>query len=87
MCTGKCALCVGTSLYPLAVISIICNIMLFFPGWDVKYAKNDQITQEIKYMGGLVGGGIMVSLVMFNVELFTNSNSNNVLFKNHSEYI
>lgn len=80
MCTGKCALCVGTGLYPLAVISIICNIILFFPGWDVKYAQNQQITEEVKYMGGLVGGGILVSLTLFNckqsnVELYKNSNS------------
>ncbi|CAM4546333.1 unnamed protein product [Leuciscus chuanchicus] len=60
MCTGKCALCIRISLYPLVFISIICNIMLFFPGWDVKYVQNQQITDEVKYMGGLVGGGIMV---------------------------
>ncbi|KAK7164364.1 hypothetical protein R3I94_002918 [Phoxinus phoxinus] len=69
MCTGKCAFCVGTSLYPLAVISIICNIMLFFPGWDVKYAQNKQITEEVKYMGGLVGGGIMVLIPAFHIHL------------------
>lgn len=79
MCTGKCAFCVGTSLYPLAVISIICNIILFFPGWDVKYAQNSQITEEVKYMGGLIGGGVMVSLVMINCNV--------ELFKHHKEYI
>lgn len=77
MCTGKCAFCVGTSLYPLAVISIICNIILFFPGWDVKYLQNGQLTEEVKYMGGLVGGGVMVSLIMIhsNVEIYTNMKS------------
>lgn len=69
MCTGKCALCVGTSLYPLAVISIICNIILFFPGWDVKYAQNQQITEEVKYMGGLVGGGILVLIPAIHIHL------------------
>uniref|UniRef100_A0A8C2IRA1 Si:ch211-137i24.10 n=1 Tax=Cyprinus carpio TaxID=7962 RepID=A0A8C2IRA1_CYPCA len=69
MCTGKCALCVGTGLYPLAVISIICNIILFFPGWDVKYAQNQQITEEVKYMGGLVGGGILVLIPAFHIHL------------------
>lgn len=61
MCTGKCSRCVAVALYPLAVISIICNIVLFFPGGEVKYAENGHITQEVKYMGGLIGGGLMVS--------------------------
>ncbi|XP_051973603.1 transmembrane 4 L6 family member 4-like [Xyrauchen texanus] len=69
MCTGKCALCVGGSLYPLALISIICNIILFFPGWDVKYSQNGQLTEEVKYMGGLIGGGIMVLIPAFHIHL------------------
>ncbi|KAJ3589928.1 hypothetical protein NHX12_010768 [Muraenolepis orangiensis] len=60
MCTGQCSRCIGLSLYPLAIISILCNILLFFPGWDVKYAEDDHITEEVKYMGGVVGGGLMV---------------------------
>uniref|UniRef100_UPI0037E96115 transmembrane 4 L6 family member 4-like n=1 Tax=Semicossyphus pulcher TaxID=241346 RepID=UPI0037E96115 len=60
MCTGKCSRCIGGTLYPLVFISIICNIVLFFPGWDVKYAKDGHITDEVKYMGGIFGGGILV---------------------------
>ncbi|XP_068456236.1 transmembrane 4 L6 family member 1-like [Clinocottus analis] len=60
MCSVKCSRCIGTSLYPLVLISIICNIVLFFPGGDVKYARDGHITQEVRYMGGLVGGGFMV---------------------------
>ncbi|XP_041808155.1 transmembrane 4 L6 family member 1 [Chelmon rostratus] len=69
MCTGKCSRCIAISLYPLAVISIICNIVLFFPDGDVKYAKDGHITEEVKYMGGLVGGGIMVLLPAFYIHL------------------
>ena len=61
MCTGQCSRFIGLALYPLAFISILCNIILFFPGWDVKYAQDGHITEEVKYMGGLVGGGLMVS--------------------------
>ena len=61
MCTGQCSRFIGLALYPLAFISILCNIILFFPGWDVKYAQEGHITEEVKYMGGLVGGGLMVS--------------------------
>lgn len=49
------------TLYPLALISIICNIVLFFPDGDIKYAQDGHITEEVKYMGGLVGGGLLVS--------------------------
>lgn len=61
MCTGKCSRCVAVTLYPLAAISIICNIVLFFPHGETKFAQDGHITEEVKYMGGLVGGGIMVS--------------------------
>ncbi|XP_053187310.1 transmembrane 4 L6 family member 1 [Scomber japonicus] len=62
MCTGKCSRCIAVTLYPLALISIICNIVLFFPGGEIKYAKDGHITEEVKYMGGLIGGGLMVLL-------------------------
>lgn len=69
MCTGKCSHFIGVSLYPLALTSIICNILLFFPGWDVKYAKDGHITEEVKYMGGLIGGGIMVLIPALHIHL------------------
>ncbi|KAF3840716.1 hypothetical protein F7725_006578 [Dissostichus mawsoni] len=31
MCTAKCSKCIAFSLYPLVFISILCNIVLFFP--------------------------------------------------------
>lgn len=69
MCTGKCSSFIAIALYPLAVISIICNIVLFFPDWDVKYAKDGNITEEVKYMGGLIGGGLMVLLPALYIHL------------------
>jgi hypothetical protein len=68
MCTGKCSKVIAIPLYVLAGVSIICNIIAFFPDWSTKYAKLDReengarITNEVKYMGGVIGGGIMVSL-------------------------
>nr|XP_055070282.1 transmembrane 4 L6 family member 1-like [Misgurnus anguillicaudatus] len=67
MCTGKCSLCIGKTLYPLALISIICNILLFFPDWKVTYVQNKQITKEVKLMGGLVGGGVLVLIPAFHI--------------------
>ncbi|XP_062373063.1 transmembrane 4 L6 family member 5 [Sardina pilchardus] len=74
MCTGKCAKCIAVVLYPLALISIICNILLFFPDWDSKYAQNDdagkeRLTPEVKFMGGLLGGGIMVLVPAIHIHL------------------
>ncbi|KAK7909332.1 hypothetical protein WMY93_014016 [Mugilogobius chulae] len=68
MCTGACSKFVAIALYPLALVSIICNIILFFPDFNTKYAGEDgenspRITEEVKYMGGLIGGGLMVRLV------------------------
>ncbi|XP_072230878.1 transmembrane 4 L6 family member 4-like [Leuresthes tenuis] len=60
MCTGKCSVFIAVSLYPLALLSIACNILLFFPDWDTKYVKDGKITEEVKYMGGFFGGGVMV---------------------------
>ncbi|XP_067347524.1 transmembrane 4 L6 family member 4 [Channa argus] len=69
MCTGRCSRCIAGALFPLVVTSIICNIVLFFPGGDVKYAQNGHITEEVKYMGGLVGGGIMVLIPALYIHL------------------
>lgn len=62
MCTGKCSRFIAVALYPLALLAIICNIVLFFPDGDVQYAKDGHITEEVKYMGGVIGGGALVSL-------------------------
>ncbi|XP_041863544.1 transmembrane 4 L6 family member 1-like isoform X2 [Melanotaenia boesemani] len=60
MCTGKCTLCIAIALYPLVLLSIICNILLFFPDWDIKYAKKGYLTTEVNYMGGFIGGGLLM---------------------------
>ncbi|KAL6098897.1 uncharacterized protein ACO6RY_17935 [Pungitius sinensis] len=62
MCSRSVSRCIGVSLYPSVLTSIICNIVLFSPGWDVKYAKEGHITQEVQYFGGIVGGGLMMSI-------------------------
>ncbi|XP_041926047.1 transmembrane 4 L6 family member 5 [Alosa sapidissima] len=73
MCTGKCAKCIAVVLYPLALISIICNILLFFPDWKTEYAQSDSnivtLTPEVTYMGGLLGGGIMVLVPAIHIHL------------------
>uniref|UniRef100_A0A673G5Z7 Transmembrane 4 L6 family member 5-like n=1 Tax=Sinocyclocheilus rhinocerous TaxID=307959 RepID=A0A673G5Z7_9TELE len=72
MCTGKCSKFIGICLYPLALLSIICNIFLFFPDFQTIYSKEEaeglyRLTDEIKYMGGVVGGGILVLIPAIHI--------------------
>lgn len=61
MCTGGFAKCLGITLLPLAVLCLLCNILLFFPGGKVA-EKSEDITDEVFYLGGIIGSGVLVSL-------------------------
>uniref|UniRef100_A0A8C6M5M2 Transmembrane 4 L six family member 21b n=1 Tax=Nothobranchius furzeri TaxID=105023 RepID=A0A8C6M5M2_NOTFU len=79
MCTGACSKFIAIPLYVLALVSVICNIMLFFPAFDTQFAKADKkgnarITDEVKYMGGLIGGGIMVLIPAIHIHLTSAKN-------------
>lgn len=69
MCTGKCSLFIAIALYPLVLLSIICNILLFFPDWSTQYTKDGHITEEVKYMGGFIGGGVLVLIPALYIHL------------------
>lgn len=69
MCTGKCSRCIAVTLYPLVILSIICNIILFFPGWSLKYVKEAHVTPEVTYLGGIIGGGILVLIPALYIHL------------------
>ncbi|XP_023661401.1 transmembrane 4 L6 family member 4 [Paramormyrops kingsleyae] len=59
MCTGGFAKCLGISLIPLAVLCILCNILLFFPG-GVPADDSTHITDEVFYLGGIIGSGFLM---------------------------
>ncbi|XP_054914529.1 transmembrane 4 L6 family member 5 [Poeciliopsis prolifica] len=74
MCTGKCSKVIAIPLYVLALLSVICNIMLFFPDFTTEYASADsesepKLTDEVKYMGGFIGGGIMILIPAIHIHL------------------
>ncbi|XP_020780849.1 transmembrane 4 L6 family member 4 [Boleophthalmus pectinirostris] len=58
MCSGSFAKCLGICLIPLAIVCILCNILLFFPGGTVQGSEN--ITIQVFYFGGIVGSGVLM---------------------------
>ncbi|XP_077326687.1 transmembrane 4 L6 family member 4-like [Lithobates pipiens] len=70
MCTGKCAKFIGYALYPLVVISLIANIIQFFPGWETQPISNpaEQMTPEVLFMGGIIGSGILVLIPAIHIQ-------------------
>uniref|UniRef100_A0A8C8A0Z4 Uncharacterized protein n=1 Tax=Oryzias sinensis TaxID=183150 RepID=A0A8C8A0Z4_9TELE len=69
MCTRKCSLFVAGCMYVLVLLSVTCNTMLFFPGWSVKYAKESHITEQVYYMGGFIGGGVLALIPALYIHL------------------
>lgn len=74
MCTGACSKVIAIPLYVMALVSIICNIMLFFPNFETQYITTEEdgqerLTEEVKYMGGLIGGGIMILIPAIHFHL------------------
>jgi len=69
MCTAGCSRVIAIALYVLAAVSMICNIFLFFPDFSTEFTP-DKITEEARFMGGFIGGGVMVSLCLFVICLF-----------------
>lgn len=59
MCSGSCAKCLGITLIPLAILCVLCNILLFFPG-GVPASSNENITDEVWYFGGILGSGVLM---------------------------
>ncbi|KAL4608193.1 hypothetical protein GN956_G24986 [Arapaima gigas] len=59
MCSGSCAKCLGITLIPLAILCILCNILLFFPG-GVPADSSAHITEEVFYFGGIIGSGVLM---------------------------
>ncbi|TRY83391.1 hypothetical protein DNTS_016657 [Danionella cerebrum] len=60
MCTGKCAKCTADLLFPIGLLGIVGNILLFFPNGEVW--RTEEITEIIWFFPGVIGGGVLVFL-------------------------
>ncbi|XP_034035376.1 transmembrane 4 L6 family member 4 [Thalassophryne amazonica] len=58
MCSGSFAKCLGITLIPLAIVCVLCNILLFFPGGQP--VATEHITAQVFYFGGILGSGVLM---------------------------
>ncbi|KAG8580843.1 hypothetical protein GDO81_007440 [Engystomops pustulosus] len=66
------------ALIPLAVWSIVVNILLYFPNGDSTYAASNQLTNYVWYFQGICFGGLMMiilSAVLLLVDFYKCSSS------------
>ena len=61
MGSRKCGSCLSSLLIPLALWSIIVNILLYFPNGQASYASSNKLTNYVWYFEGICFSGIMVS--------------------------
>lgn len=59
-CSVGFARSLGLALLPLALCSILANLLLLFPMGELSYVQEDRLSNYIWYSGGLGGGGLLV---------------------------
>ncbi|XP_017505478.3 transmembrane 4 L6 family member 18 isoform X2 [Manis javanica] len=63
MGSRKCGSCLSGLLIPLALWSIIVNILLYFPNGQTSYASSNKLTNYVWYFEGICFSGIMMLIV------------------------
>lgn len=61
MCFGSCARCIGYKLLILALLSIVANILLYFPNGETRFASEHHLGKYVECLHGILGGGFLVS--------------------------
>ena len=61
MCFGRCARCIGYKLLILALLSIVANILLYFPNGETRFASEHHLGKYVECLHGILGGGFLVS--------------------------
>lgn len=59
-CSVGFARSLGLALLPLALCSILANLLLLFPMGELSYVQENHLSNYIWYCGGLGGGGLLV---------------------------
>ncbi|CAK7312068.1 transmembrane 4 L6 family member 18 isoform X1 [Vulpes vulpes] len=63
MGSRKCGGCLSGLLIPLALWSIIVNILLYFPNGQTSYASSNKLTNYVWYFEGICFSGVMMLIV------------------------
>ncbi|KAL4677380.1 hypothetical protein H8959_020054 [Pygathrix nigripes] len=75
MGSRKCGGCLSCLLIPLALWSIIVNILLYFPNGQTSYASSHKLTNYVWYFEGICFSGVMM-LIVATVLLVLENNNN-----------
>ncbi|XP_036391845.1 transmembrane 4 L6 family member 1 [Megalops cyprinoides] len=62
MCVARCSRCVGMSLVPMAILSMVANALLLFPNLKVHYLLEGHVTREALWGTGLWASGFLILL-------------------------
>ncbi|XP_008071153.1 transmembrane 4 L6 family member 18 [Carlito syrichta] len=63
MRSRKCGYCLSSLLIPLALWSIIVNILLYFPNGQTSYASSNKLANYVWYFEGICFSGVMMLVV------------------------
>ncbi|XP_040090493.1 transmembrane 4 L6 family member 18 isoform X1 [Oryx dammah] len=75
MGSRKCGSCLSSLLIPLALWSIIVNILLYFPNGQASYASSNKLTNYVWYFEGICFSGIMMLVVAAVLLVLENDNN------------
>ncbi|XP_064929366.1 transmembrane 4 L6 family member 1 isoform X2 [Columba livia] len=60
MCFGRRARCIGYKLLVLALLSIVANVLLYFPNGETRFASEHHLGKYVECLHGILGGGILM---------------------------
>lgn len=75
MGSRQCGGCLSCLLIPLALWSIIVNILLYFPNGQTSYASSNKLTNYVWYFEGICFSGVMMLIVAAILLVLENENS------------
>ncbi|XP_053455650.1 transmembrane 4 L6 family member 18 [Nycticebus coucang] len=71
----RCGGCLSCLLIPLALWSMIVNILLYFPNGQTSYAASNKLTNYVWYFEGICFSGVLMLIVAAVLLLLENDNN------------